>query len=244
MCVCVCVAGFGVWTVPESVRFVSAPALACRGFITGAWGLPRCLGFSCMCTAWLPVVPVVGAAPLCLCLVPRWRRVLCDVRVVCWFDAFTAAWSGIAVGGWTNVARPLVLIVARVRYRGRLWVPVTKRRSSRACIGNPNPEQETIKGTHAQETAAHQRRPATQHAAQGSNPPIGALYMQLVKIPPTHQTTPPATRAASADQHGTHRGCNRYHPSTHTTKDEAPGQLQAILHVYPGYAPAYYQVAL
>ena len=28
----------------------------------------------------------------------------------------------------------------------------TKRRSSRACIGNPKPEQETIKGTHAQET--------------------------------------------------------------------------------------------
>ena len=47
-----------------------------------------------MCTAWLPVVPVVGAAPLCLCLVPRWNRVRCDVRVVCWLDAFTAAWSG------------------------------------------------------------------------------------------------------------------------------------------------------
>ena len=31
---------------------------------------------------------------------------------------------------------------------------VTKRRSSWACIGNPNPEQETIKGTHAQETSA------------------------------------------------------------------------------------------
>ena len=40
---------------------------------------------------------------------------------------------------------------------------VTKRRSSRACIGNPKPEQETIKGTHAQETSAYQRRPTTQH---------------------------------------------------------------------------------
>ena len=39
------------------------------------------------------------------------------------------------------------------------------------------PEQETIKGTHAQETSAYQRRPTTQHAAQGSNPPIRALYM-------------------------------------------------------------------
>ena len=101
----------------------------------------------------------------------------------------------------------------------------TKRRSSWACIGNPNPGQETIKGTHAQETPAYQRRPTTQHAAQGSKPPIGAFYMQLTKIPHTHQTTPPATRAASADQHGTHRGRNGYHPSTHTTKDEAPGQL-------------------
>ena len=102
---------------------------------------------------------------------------------------------------------------------------VTKRRNSWACIGNPKPEQETIKGTNAQETSAYQSRPITQHAAQGSNPPITALYMQLAKRPHTHQTTPPATRAASADQHGTHRGRNRYHPSAHITKDEAPGQL-------------------
>ena len=91
-----------------------------------------------------------------------------------------------------------------------VYVYTTKRRSSRACIGNPKPEQESIKGTHAQETPAYQRRPTTLHAAQGSNPPIGALYMQLAKIPHTHLTTPPATRAASADQHGTHRGRNRY----------------------------------
>ena len=37
---------------------------------------------------------------------------------------------------------------------------VTKRRSSRACIGNPKPEQETIKGTHAQETSALLQRDA------------------------------------------------------------------------------------
>ena len=48
---------------------------------------------------------------------------------------------------------------------------VTKRRSSWACIGNPKPEQETMKDTHAQEMSAYQRRPTTQHAAQGSNPP-------------------------------------------------------------------------
>ena len=63
---------------------------------------------------------------------------------------------------------------------------VTKRRNSWACRGKPNPEQETIKGTHAQETSAYQRRPTTQYAAQGSNPPIGALHMQLAKIPHTH----------------------------------------------------------
>ena len=93
---------------------------------------------------------------------------------------------------------------------------VTKRRNSWACIGNPNPEQETIKGTHAQETPAYQRRPTTQYGAR-KQPPNWALHMQLAKIPHTQQTTPPATRAASAGQHGTHRGRNRYHlPSQHT----------------------------
>ena len=124
---------------------------------------------------------------------------------------------------------------------------VTKRRSSWACIGNTKPEQETIEGTHAQETPAYQHRPTILHALQGSNPtpqsgfriayacpdtaslcnnpPIRALYMQLAKISHTYQTTPRATSAAGADQHGTHRGRNRYHSSAHTTKDEAPGQL-------------------
>ena len=44
---------------------------------------------------------------------------------------------------------------------------VTKRRNSWACRGNPNPEQETIKGTHTQETPAFRglqgfQGPATQ----------------------------------------------------------------------------------
>ena len=102
---------------------------------------------------------------------------------------------------------------------------IAKGRSSRACIGNPKSEQETIKGTHAQETPAYQHGPTTPHAAQGSNPPIRALYMQLANKPHTHQATPRATSAAGADQYGTHRGRNRYQPSAHTTKDEAPGQL-------------------
>ena len=135
--------------------------------------------------------------------------------------------------------------------RSAVQCSATKRRSSRACIGNPEPEQETIKGTQAQESSAYQRRPTTQHAAQGSKPPIGALYMHLVKIPHTHQTTPPATRAASADQQGTHRGRNRYHTSTHTTKDEAPGQLPGAqkhslsrIHQRAGGGPGGHKVCL
>ena len=43
--------------------------------------------------------------------------------------------------------------------RNSRWIKyVTKRRNSWACRGNPNPEQETIKGTHTQETPAYQRR--------------------------------------------------------------------------------------
>ena len=59
---------------------------------------------------------------------------------------------------------------------------VTKRRSSWACIGNPKPEQETSKGTHAQETSAYQRRPTTQHAAQGSNPTIRARSKYTISL--------------------------------------------------------------
>ena len=36
-----------------------------------------------------------GRRAPCLCLVPRWHRVRCDVSVVCWFDAFTAACLGV-----------------------------------------------------------------------------------------------------------------------------------------------------
>ena len=137
-------------------------------------------------------------------------------------------YSGL-VGGLPFVARVVLLACVgcykESRKPPKAYTCITKRRSSWACIGDPNPEQETIKGTHAQETSAYQRRPTTQHTAQGSNPQIGALYMHLAKIPHTHETTPPASRAASTDQHGTHRGRNRYHLSAHKTKDEAPGQL-------------------
>ena len=47
-----------------------------------------------------------------------------------------------------------------------------------------------------------------------SSPPCATrLHTQVLWFVRCH-TTPPATRAASADKHGTHRGRNRYHPST------------------------------
>ena len=90
-------------------------------------------------------------------------------------------------------------------------------------------QSEPRAGNHQRHTHTRNASLPTQanHTVRGARkqPPNWALHMQLAKIPHTHQTTPPATRAASAEQHGTHRGRNRYHPSTHTTKDEAPGQL-------------------
>ena len=85
-----------------------------------------------------------------------------------------------AVEGPVAAFKIVTVVAARsVSVQSANSMIVTKRRSSRACIGNPKPEQETIKGTHAQETSAYQRRPSTQHTAQGSNPPSRALYMQV-----------------------------------------------------------------
>ena len=73
---------------------LDAPALLRLGFRTGTGGLPRCLRFSFMCAARVPVAPAVGAVPLCLCLVPLRHRGWCAVSVVCWLDACTPAWLG------------------------------------------------------------------------------------------------------------------------------------------------------
>ena len=44
-----------------------------------------------------------------------------DVRVVCWLDAFTAAWSGIGVGGLPFVARvALLACVGRLTFLVRV----------------------------------------------------------------------------------------------------------------------------
>ena len=82
---------------------------------------------------------------------------------------------------------------------------VTKRLSGWACIGSPKLEQETIEGTHARETPAHQRRPTTLHEVQGSSPPMTAVYMQLAKLP--HHVPP--LRQAQRSRHGTHRGVSK-----------------------------------
>ena len=59
----------------------------------------------------------------------------------------------------------------------------TVRSSIWACIGNPKLEQETIEGTHAQETPAYQRRPTTLHAVQGSNPTYTILHVYFACLP-------------------------------------------------------------
>ena len=114
---------------------------------------------------------------------------------VCWLDAFTAAWSGIGVGGLPFVARvALLACVGGLTFIVRVclwWFPALvpaclclpnhhvssvcrghslQRRSGWACIGNPKLEQESIEGTHARETAAHQRRPTTLHEPQTAIP--------------------------------------------------------------------------
>ena len=84
-CVCDCVRDLDRLRFrPFCLFSPSALALLCLGSITGgAVGLPRRLGFSCMCVARVPVAPAVGAVPLCVWLVPRWHRVRCDVLVRC-----------------------------------------------------------------------------------------------------------------------------------------------------------------
>ena len=80
---------------------------------------------------------------------------------------------------------------------------ISERRSSWACIGNPKPEQETIKGTHAQETPAYQRRPTTLHAAQGrkQSPKLGAIHAASEDTTHTHikpHRVPPVQQAQTS----------------------------------------------
>ena len=65
-------------------QMIQCTSKVCLGFITGAGGSPRRLGFSCICAARVPVSPAVDAVPLCL--VPWWYRVRCDVLVTCLYS--------------------------------------------------------------------------------------------------------------------------------------------------------------
>ena len=82
-------------------------------------------------------------------------------------------------------------------------------------------QSETRAGNHQRHTRTRNVSLPTQanHTVRGARkqPPNWALHMQLAKIPHAHQTTPPATRAASAGQHGTHRGRNYLLPSSFTS---------------------------
>ena len=69
-------------------------------------------------------------------------------------------------------------------------------------------QSKTRAGNHRRRTrsrnASHQRRPTTLHEGQGSNPSTRALYMQIAKIPHTHQATPCGTIALGADKPARH----------------------------------------
>ena len=78
--------------------------------------------------------------------------------------------GSILAGAYHELSVALIKCQGSV-YRGcaNLMAVVTKRRSSRACIGNPKPEQETIKGTHAQETRTLYFAPLYIAIAMGPN---------------------------------------------------------------------------
>ena len=97
-CVCACVWGLNRYRFRAfGLLSHSVPALPCPAFITGAGGLPRRLGFCCMCAAQVPVAPTVGAVSLCL--VPRWHRerCACGVLVGCMYSGM--------VGGSPSMGR-------------------------------------------------------------------------------------------------------------------------------------------
>ena len=105
MHVCVCVL---VPHISDSVRFFrllcpGALTLRSLDMISGAEVLPWRLTFSYVCAERVPLAPAVGAVLPHLCLVPWRHRARCDVSVVCWLDACTAAWLEIAVYGSCSV---------------------------------------------------------------------------------------------------------------------------------------------
>ena len=139
----------------------------------------------------------------------RWALLVCFLSVLLVRARGLALCLGVCLLGFPAVGRG---------YKETQWLSIHRQSETRA-------------GNHRRHTRTRNASLPTQanHTARGArkqpSPPIRALYMQLAKIPHTHQTTPRATSTAGADQHGTHRGRNRYQLSAHTIKSEAPGQL-------------------
>ena len=78
----------------------------------GRWGLCPDTSISVVGAVRVPVAPTAGASLPYLCLVPGWHSVRCDACDVCmvsWLDACTAAWLGMGVGGLPSVARVALL---------------------------------------------------------------------------------------------------------------------------------------
>ena len=59
------------------------------------------LYFSCLCAERVPVAPAVGAVLHCLCLVPWWHRLRCDVLARCMYRGLS--------GGLLLAARAVLL---------------------------------------------------------------------------------------------------------------------------------------
>ena len=94
-------------------------------------GLTQRLSFSCMCAVRVPVAPAVGAVPLCL--VRRWHRGRCDVRVL-----VKCLYSGL-VGGLPCMAR-VAWLASLVGWR-LLCVPLVVSCSSSCLIMHSEPSR-------------------------------------------------------------------------------------------------------
>ena len=91
---------------------------------------------------------------------------------------------------------------------------VTKRRSSRACMGNPKPEQETIKGTHARETSLPTQANHTAPGARKQPPNKGAIHVASEDT--THTSNQTACHQCSKRRPARHPPRAQQVPSQHT----------------------------
>ena len=95
MCVCVCDWGRGV----DRLNFhlyclLQRAGAAASGLPHRRRGVAPAPRFQLYVRCAGPCHASGGCRAPFYALVPRWHRVRCDVRVVCWLDACTAAWLG------------------------------------------------------------------------------------------------------------------------------------------------------